>query len=438
MKAVLPDGTPIPLISSNNAEGKVKGWTNFMLQSVQESRVEKQQMIETFGDTYVWFFGESPRFLDVQAIVLNSNDFNWEAEFWANYERYFRGTKLTELGARLYLCYDDTIVEGYMMNAQAQKTAQQPLEVPIAFRLFVTGSTNVSNVGSGAFPIRASVQGLWPMEKLRKPLSPDDIKKLVKLNGSHIPSDVDIGDFVNNAEALVDRPLRSNIEDNADEWTDPDPSPFIEKSDFQDDIDDLLVALNKGMQDLGALTSQLQSLMDPQSAYGSVFNKSPLNTLPSLSPKEQWNKLKKTYSDAKNTTEKISKTGSKVVNAVTHSGQEWHDFWNDPDAYVADKVKKSGLYDKVVKEAKKQAENVWEGKPMTLNSTVGSPPRTGPPASLAPYGIGSPGTTGGVANNNSTGGYSYGYSYSGGTGSGDSPSYSKSIFWSSTGAKAPL
>lgn len=132
-------------------------YANFILQSVQEARMEKHQIVETFGEDYIFFFGESPRFLDVSAVVLNSNDFNWEAEWWANYDAYWRGSKLTELGARLYLFYDDTIIEGYMLNAQAVKTAQEPLLCQMSFRLFVTNYTNISFVDSDDFPIRGSV-----------------------------------------------------------------------------------------------------------------------------------------------------------------------------------------------------------------------------------------------------------------------------------------
>ena len=127
-------------------------YTNFLVQQVVEERSEKQQIVETFGDSYIFFFGESPRIVQVSGVLLNTADFNWRAEWWDNYERYFRGTRLVEYGARLYLIYDDILIEGYMISAQAQDTAQTPYVVPLQFQLFVTGYTNVSAIGDPNYP----------------------------------------------------------------------------------------------------------------------------------------------------------------------------------------------------------------------------------------------------------------------------------------------
>ena len=148
-------GNPLDMFDSGGTGGYSKQYSNFILQSVQEARMEKQQIVETFGDSYIFFFGEQPRFLDVQVILLNSNDFNWEAEFWANYDAYWRGSKLTELGARLYLFYDDNVVEGYMLQAQAVKSSTEPLMVTLTFRLFLTNYQNVSFI-TDDFPVRAT------------------------------------------------------------------------------------------------------------------------------------------------------------------------------------------------------------------------------------------------------------------------------------------
>jgi hypothetical protein len=156
MRVIQADGTPVPVITSSAEGGTDADNTNFIIQQITEARMEKSQIVETFGESYIFFFGEQPRFLDVTCILLNSLDFNWEAEFWDNYERFYRGSKLTELGARLYLFYDDNVVEGYMLQAQAVKVANEPLWVQMSFRLFVTNYTNVSFVGSDAFPIRGS------------------------------------------------------------------------------------------------------------------------------------------------------------------------------------------------------------------------------------------------------------------------------------------
>lgn len=164
LRVIRYDGTEIGLVDAGalSEDGiSTAGYSNFLLQSVQEARMEKTQIVETFGASYIFFFGESPRFLDVSVIVINSLDFNWEAEWWENYENNFRGTKLVEQGARLYMFYDDNIVEGYMLQCQGAKVADQPLAVQLSFRLFVTGYRNVSlDLYTGDYPIR---RGAIPM-----------------------------------------------------------------------------------------------------------------------------------------------------------------------------------------------------------------------------------------------------------------------------------
>jgi hypothetical protein len=157
IKVVTSNGTELPLIDSGAVGGTNTQYSNFILQSVQEARMEKHQIVETFGESYIFFFGESPRFLDVQAILVDSFDFNWYAEFWQNYDLYLRGSKSVEMGARTYLFYDDNIVEGYMLMASAVKVADQPLQARLTFRLFLTNYQNISLIGSDVYPVRASV-----------------------------------------------------------------------------------------------------------------------------------------------------------------------------------------------------------------------------------------------------------------------------------------
>lgn len=153
------DGNFIPVIDAAGEEvfeqdGKAYTtyYSNFFVQTVQEQRSEKQQIVDTFGETYIFFFGESPRFIQVQGMLLNTLDFNWRDEFWENYERYFRGTKLVERGARLYLIYDEIIVEGYMVQAQATESAENPWVIPFTFNMFVTGYTALSSIGEPTIP----------------------------------------------------------------------------------------------------------------------------------------------------------------------------------------------------------------------------------------------------------------------------------------------
>lgn len=128
-------------------------YSNFFLQSVQEERVEKQQILETFGEAYIFLFGERARVMSFSGILVNSQDFNWEAEWWDNYENELRGTKCVENDARVFLQFDDTLIGGYILSSSAQKNAQDRNWVNFAFQMFVTSNANLSALGnSNAYP----------------------------------------------------------------------------------------------------------------------------------------------------------------------------------------------------------------------------------------------------------------------------------------------
>lgn len=154
LKVMLGNGRIIPLVNAGSRDGvedEGKMWSlnysNFMIQAVSEERVEKQQIVETFGEAFIFFFGERPRIITVQGVLMNTFDFNWESEWWFNYDNYLRGTKCVEFDARVYLTYDETMISGYIMSTSSSKNAQDRNHVPFVFQLFVTDYTNISRLG---------------------------------------------------------------------------------------------------------------------------------------------------------------------------------------------------------------------------------------------------------------------------------------------------
>ena len=151
-------GRPIPLIDSSSAVdvngiGQSTEYSNFILQGMQEQRVEKQQIVETFGEDYIFFFGERPRIYTFNALLLNTRNFNWKSEWWKNYEDTLRGTKLLERNARLYMYFDDVVIEGYMLQAQASATVDDPYRLPLTFQIFCTNYSILGDVGSIFSPV---------------------------------------------------------------------------------------------------------------------------------------------------------------------------------------------------------------------------------------------------------------------------------------------
>jgi hypothetical protein len=139
-------------LENSSVQGDVNFSTNFLLQSVSETRTEKFQPMPTFGNAYGFFFGEQPRMVTYSAILLNTADFQWEIEWWDNYENYLRGTKLVERGERAYIYYDDRVVEGYLLNAMTVKNANDPRAVMVNFTMFVTNVIYSITPGDTKFP----------------------------------------------------------------------------------------------------------------------------------------------------------------------------------------------------------------------------------------------------------------------------------------------
>jgi hypothetical protein len=225
LKVVDLMGKEIKLYDSGSVTGKSAYYTNFILQSVGEPREEKFQITETFGDPYIFFYGERPRFLDCSAILINSLDFNWQAEFFENYDKYLRGSRCAEIGARIYMFYDDTVVEGYMLLANAEVNAVNPMVVQLQFKMFLTNYRNISMVGNPNFPMRLASE-----VDLRTSPADLDVARSFYAENQGIAQGID--------RMGRDLPVRSLIHDNFDEWTGEQPAD--EPYDNPHELDDLI------------------------------------------------------------------------------------------------------------------------------------------------------------------------------------------------------
>jgi hypothetical protein len=154
------DGNNIPLTDAGGLllddQGKdaalTNRYSNFLAQSIQESREERSQVVLTFGEPYIFFYREQPRIIQVSGVLMNTEDFNWRAEWWYNYDNYLRGTRCVENHSRVYLSWDDVIVGGYLMNCNAQESSDNRNIVMFSFSMFLTDYANISNLFSTDFP----------------------------------------------------------------------------------------------------------------------------------------------------------------------------------------------------------------------------------------------------------------------------------------------
>ena len=121
--------------------------TKFFLESVQENREEKVQVIDTFGEWIAFFFGRKPEVYSYSGTLLNAKNHDWKNEFQQNYDLFLRGSQAVKHRATMLLQYDDVIVEGYMLNASIQMTAIADNAVPFSFNLLVINRSAVNARG---------------------------------------------------------------------------------------------------------------------------------------------------------------------------------------------------------------------------------------------------------------------------------------------------
>jgi hypothetical protein len=123
--------------SKSEDKDLIPPYTKFLLESVQESHQERSQIVETFGDFYVFFFGERPPIYSFSGTLVNSQYINWVQDFHFYYENFLRGTKSVENNARIVLTYGGRQVEGFILNSQTSTNAQTDNGAQFSFQLLV-------------------------------------------------------------------------------------------------------------------------------------------------------------------------------------------------------------------------------------------------------------------------------------------------------------
>jgi hypothetical protein len=112
-------------------------FTKFFLESVQEGSSERSQIVETFGDFYVFFFGERPPVYTFTGTLINADDINWAEDFAFYYESFLRGTKCVEVNARLIMTYGFRQIEAFMMSMNTSTNANMEKGVAVSFQVLV-------------------------------------------------------------------------------------------------------------------------------------------------------------------------------------------------------------------------------------------------------------------------------------------------------------
>jgi len=122
----------------------------FLLQGIEESRAEKYQIIETFGDTFIYLFDEQPKIFSCTGILLNAAaastrqelSSNWVEQFDVLYDIYLRGYKAASQQFLVRLQYENYIRIGVLLNFTKRHFADANEGIPFQMSLYVTNMWN--------------------------------------------------------------------------------------------------------------------------------------------------------------------------------------------------------------------------------------------------------------------------------------------------------
>lgn len=115
----------------------IPAYSKFILDSVQESHTERSQIVETFGDFYVFMFGQRPPVYNFSGTLINAKNASWVTDFMYMYETYLRGTRCVDNNAVAIITYGGRQIEGLILNTSNQTAAATEAGVPFQFSIVV-------------------------------------------------------------------------------------------------------------------------------------------------------------------------------------------------------------------------------------------------------------------------------------------------------------
>ena len=137
---IVTNETPTVMMILNKSDSKILNQTNkFLLQSITKPQQEKFQVIETFGKSHVFFYGERTRVYTIQGVLIDglrqyesfsavtenqhrtqfSN--NWSTALQDFYNTELRGTLLKDRGHIAALYVNGWMIRGYPVQLTIAK-----------------------------------------------------------------------------------------------------------------------------------------------------------------------------------------------------------------------------------------------------------------------------------------------------------------------------
>lgn len=131
---------PAVIMVQSTGDSITKFITNkFLLQSITKPRMERFQIVETFRNAHVYFFGERTKVYSITGELIegldstdpNNDDgtrdqYRWSTSLQTLYDNYLRGSQLASAGNIAILIFEKMMLKGYPLQLQIQRSVTTP------------------------------------------------------------------------------------------------------------------------------------------------------------------------------------------------------------------------------------------------------------------------------------------------------------------------
>lgn len=126
-------------LRNTNYEGSNPATANFIIQSLSHSAQQRSQVTQTFSEDRVFFFGHTVDTLQVDAMLLENQTFQWLQEWYLNYKESVSGSASTaaKLDGQVELRCEDRVYSGFVTDMSFVRNAQDRHGVQLRFTMLV-------------------------------------------------------------------------------------------------------------------------------------------------------------------------------------------------------------------------------------------------------------------------------------------------------------
>ena len=136
--SIIPEVEVSTQLASDTDNSFLGVFKNFSLLQVNESRAELAKITKTFGKKWhAFFFNQEPRVYSFTGIFLDSKNYNYYEDFMKAYDMYLAGSKCLENNYKMYLSYENKIIDGLMLGINTTSNSSDIHHKGFSFQLLV-------------------------------------------------------------------------------------------------------------------------------------------------------------------------------------------------------------------------------------------------------------------------------------------------------------